>query len=113
MERSQGGLRQAPRHLSADTAEAAWDALEAFEEAWGKLYPSIAQAWRSAWQEVIPFFAFSPEIRGVIYTTNAIESLNRVIRKSIKTRGSFPWEEAAEKLIYFAIRGHKKTSKGG
>lgn len=96
---------------SAGTAEAAWDALEAFDAEWGRQYPSIAQAWRRAWQEVIPFFAFSPEIRRVIYTTNAVESLNRVIRKAIKTRGSFPSEEAAEKLIYLAIRGHEKTSR--
>lgn len=96
---------------SADTAEAARDALEAFDAEWGGQYPSIAQAWRRAWEEVIPFFAFSPEIRRVIYTTNAVESLNRVIRKAIKTRGSFPSEEAAEKLIYLAIRGHEKTSR--
>jgi putative transposase len=96
---------------SADTAEAARDALEAFDEEWGGQYPSIAQAWRRAWEEVIPFFAFSPEIRRVIYTTNAVGSLNRVIRKAIKTRGSFPSEEAAEKLIYLAIRGHEKTSR--
>ena len=62
-----------------------------------------AQAWRRAWQEVIPFFAFGPEIRRVIYTTNAIESLNRIIRKAIKTRGHFPDEQAATKLIYLAI----------
>jgi transposase-like protein len=96
---------------SAGTAEAARDALEAFDAEWGRQYPSITQAWRRAWQEVIPFFAFSPEIRRVIYTTNAVESLNRVIRKAIKTRGSFPSEEAAEKLIYLAIRGHEKTSR--
>lgn len=96
---------------SAETAEAAWDALEVFDAEWGGQYPSIAQAWRRAWQEVIPFFAFSPEIRRVIYTTNAVESLNRVIRKAIKTRGSFPSEEAAEKLIYLAIRGHEKTAR--
>jgi putative transposase len=57
------------------------------------------RAWRRAWQEVIPFFAFDLAIRKIIYTTNAIERLNRVIRKSIKTRGSFPTEEAATKLI--------------
>ena len=57
---------------------------------------------------MIPFFAFSPEIRRVIHTTNAVESLNRVIRKSIKTRGSFPSEDAAEKLIYLANRGTRK-----
>ena len=96
---------------SAETAEAAWDALEEFDAEWGRQYPSIAQAWRRAWEEVIPFFAFSPEIRRVIYTTNAIESLNRVIRKAIKTRGSFPSEDAAEKLIYLAIKGHEKTAR--
>ena len=102
------GLRDV---YGAKTAGAARDALEAFDGTWGRQYPSIAQAWRRAWEEVIPFFAFSPEIRRVIYTTNAIESLNRVIRKAIKTRGSFPSEEAAEKLICLAIRGHEKTSR--
>lgn len=96
----------------AETAEAARDALEAFDGTWGRQYPSIAQAWRRAWEEVIPFFAFSPEIRRVIYTTNAVEALNRVIRKAIKTRGSFPSEEAAEKLICLAIREHEKTTRG-
>jgi len=96
---------------SAETAEAAREALEDFDAEWGRQYPSIAQAWRRAWEEVIPFFAFSPEIRRVIYTTNAVESLNRVIRKAIKTRGSFPSEQAAEKLIYLAIRGHEKTAR--
>ena len=95
----------------AETAEAAEEALEAFDGEWGGRYPSIAQAWRRAWPEVIPFFAFGPEIRRVIYTTNAVESLNRVIRKAIKTRGSFPSEEAAEKLIYLAIREHEKTAR--
>lgn len=96
---------------SAETAEAARDALEEFDAEWGRQYPSIARAWRRAWDEVIPFFAFSPEIRRVIYTTNAIESLNRVIRKAIKTRGSFPSEDAAEKLTYLAIKGHEKTAR--
>lgn len=95
----------------AETAEAAEEALQAFEETWGGRYPSIARAWRRAWPEVIPFFAFGPEIRRVIYTTNAVESLNRVIRKAIKTRGSFPSEEAAEKLIYLAIREHEKSAR--
>jgi putative transposase len=95
----------------AETAEAARDALEVFDAEWGRQYPSIAQAWRRAWEQVIPFFAFSPQIRRVIYTTNAVESLNRVIRKAIKTRGSFPSEQAAEKLVYLAIRGHEKTSR--
>ncbi len=95
----------------AETAEAAWEAREAFDADRGRQYPSIAQAWRRAWQEVIPFFAFGSAIRRVIHTTNAIESLNRIIREAIKTRGSFPSEDAAEKLIYLAIRGHEKTSQ--
>lgn len=74
-------------------------------------FASIAPAWRRAWQEVIPFFAFDPAIRKIIYTTNAIESLNRVIRKSIETRGSFPTEEAATKLIYLAIRNFEKGGR--
>ena len=90
---------------------AAREALEAFDAEWGRWYPSIAQARRRTWQEVIPFFAFSPEIRRVIDTTNAVESLNRVIQKATKTRGCFPSEEAAEKLIYLAIRGHQKRSR--
>jgi len=65
-------------------------ALVVFEEEWGQKYPSIAPSWRRAWQEHIPLFAFPPALRKIIYTTNAIESLNRVIRKTIKTRGSFP-----------------------
>lgn len=95
----------------AATADLAADALDAFEDKWGEKFPSIAPAWRRAWQEVIPFFAFDPAIRKIIYTTNAIESLNRVIRKSIKTRGSFPTDEAATKLIYLAIRKFEKTGR--
>ena len=96
---------------SAATADLAADALDAFEGKWGEKFPSIAPAWRRAWQEVIPFFAFDPAIRKIIYTTNAIESLNRVIRKSIKTRGSFPTDEAATKLIYLAIRKFEKDGR--
>ncbi len=75
-------------------------ALDDFEAEWGQKYPSITPSWRRAWQEVIPFFAFPPSVRKIIYTTNAIESLNRVIRKTTKTRGSFPTDDAATKLIY-------------
>ncbi|MDZ7928369.1 MAG: IS256 family transposase [Agrobacterium sp.] len=99
------------RIYSAPTAEQAAIELDAFEEKWAGKYASIAPAWRRAWQEVIPFFAFDPSIRKIIYTTNAIESLNRVIRKSIKTRGSFPTEEAATKLIYLAIRNFEKGGR--
>jgi putative transposase len=79
-------------------------ALEAFEEKWGQQLPVIGQAWRSAWEHVTPFMAFEPEVRRVIYTTNAIEALNRQLRKAIKTKGSFPTEDAARKLIYLAIQ---------
>ena len=96
---------------SAPTADLAAEELDHFEEKWMDKYPSIAPAWRRAWQEVIPFFAFDPAIRKIIYTTNAIESLNRVIRKTIKTRGSFPTEDAATKLIYLAIRNFEKGGR--
>lgn len=99
------------RIYQAATADLATDELDAFEEKWAGKYPSIAPAWRRAWAEVIPFFTFDPAIRKIIYTTNAIESLNRVIRKSIKTRGSFPTEDAATKLIYLAIRNFEKGGR--
>ena len=99
------------RLYSAPTADMAEAELDAFEEKWAGKYASIAPAWRRAWQEVIPFFGFDPAIRKIIYTTNAIESLNRVIRKSIKTRGSFPTDEAATKLIYLAIRKFEKDGR--
>ncbi len=88
----------------AETAEAAAAELDAFEAEWGKRYPAIGQVWRRAWQHVIPFFAFAPAIRKMIYTTNAVEALNRSLRKIIKTRGSFPTDEAAMKLLYLAIK---------
>ena len=78
--------------------------LEAFEEKWGQQLPVIGQAWRDAWEYVTPFMAFEPEVRRVIYTTNAIEALNRQLRKALKTKGSFPSEDAARKLIYLAIQ---------
>jgi putative transposase len=79
-------------------------ALEAFEAKWGELLPIVPRMWREAWQHVIPFMAFEPEVRRVIYTTNAIEALNRQLRKAVKTKGSFPSEEAAIKLLYLAIQ---------
>ena len=88
----------------AENAEAALLRLAEFETEWGKRYPAIGQAWRRAWPQVVPFFAFAPEIRKMIYTTNAVEALNRSLRKIIKTRGSFPTDEAALKLLYLAIK---------
>ena len=91
----------------APTAEEAAGQLDAFEEKWAGKYPSIAPAWA----EVIPFFAFSAAIRKINYTTNAVESLNRVLRKTLKTKGSFPTEEAATKLIFLAIRNFEKGGR--
>jgi putative transposase len=88
---------------TAPDADAALAALEVFEENWGQRFPPIIQAWREAWEYVIPFMAFPDEVRRVIYTTNPIEALNRQLRKAIKTKGHFPNEEAARKLIYLAI----------
>jgi transposase-like protein len=90
---------------TAATAEAAREALEDFaSSAWGEKYPTIVQSWRRAWENVIPFFAFPPEVRRVIYTTNMIESLHMQLRKIIKTRGHFPSDDAAIKLIWLALR---------
>jgi putative transposase len=87
----------------AATSEDAWLQLEVFAEKWDGRYPSISQIWRRNWEQVTPFFAYPAEIRKVIYTTNAVESLNMSLRKVIKTRGSFPNEEAALKLLYLAL----------
>ena len=90
---------------TAPSAEAAQSELDAFEEGpWGKKFPTVVAAWRRAWDKVIPFFAFPSHIRRVIYTTNAIESVNARLRKIIKTRGHFPTDDAATKLIWLALR---------
>jgi transposase-like protein len=90
---------------AAANAEAAEAALDAFADGeWGRRFPTVVAAWRRAWAQVIPFFAFPPEIRRVIYTTNAIESVNAQLRKIIKTRGHFPTDDAANKLIWLALR---------
>lgn len=86
----------------AATAEQAADELAAFEVKWTK-YPAMAKLWREHWERVIPFFSFPSELRVVVYTTNAVESLHASLRKAIKTRGSFPSEEAAMKLLYMAV----------
>ena len=88
----------------AETVEAAMARLDEFEVKWGAQYPAIAPSWRRAWEHVVPMFAFPPAIRKMIYTTNAVESLHRSLRKIIKTRGSFPSDEAATKLLFLAIR---------
>ena len=90
---------------TAASAEAAEAELAAFEAGpWGQRFPTVTAAWRRAWAHVIPFFAFPPAVRRVIYTTNAIESVNARLRKIIKTRGHFPSDDAASKLIWLALR---------
>jgi transposase-like protein len=92
---------------SADLALCALDAFELGE--WGELFPTIVAAWRRAWARVIPFFAFPPEIRRVLYTTNALESVHAQLRKILKTRGHFPNDDAATKLIWLALRNITAT----
>jgi putative transposase len=88
---------------TAPNADDALVELERFDEAWGARYPATVRAWRDAWQHVTPFLALPDELRKAVYTTNTIEGLHRQIRKAIKTRGHFPDQQAATKLIYLAI----------
>jgi putative transposase len=87
----------------AATADDAYFKLEAFAEKWDGTYPTISQMWRRNWEQLTPFFGYPADIRKVIYTTNAIESLNMSLRKVIKTRGSFPNADAAMKLLFLAL----------
>lgn len=86
----------------AATVDQAEQRLSEFESKWTQ-YPAISRMWREHWERVIPFFSFAPEVRKIVYTTNAVESLNMSLRRVIKTRGSFPNEEAALKLLYLAL----------
>ena len=93
----------------AGTVEAAAAALDGFESSeWGAKYPMITKSWRSAWERVVPFFAFSQGVRKAVYTTNAIESLNSVVRRAVRARGHFPNDAAAKKLVYLALRGVRR-----
>jgi putative transposase len=94
---------------TAASEDVAASALDAFEAEWGGRYPMIAAIWRRQWEQVIPFLVFPPEIRKVIYTTNAIESLNSTLRKILHARGHFPNDEAVEKLLYLALRNAEKN----
>lgn len=93
---------------AAATVDEAEQRLGEFEKKWGAAYPSIAQSWRHNWARIIPFFDYPPEIRKVIYTTNAIESVNISLRKITKNRGSFPSDEALLKLFYLALNNISK-----
>ena len=92
---------------TAANADQALDELERFDQTWGGRYPMIAQAWRRDWEHITPFLALPEDLRRVVYTTNTIEAMHRQIRKAIKTRGHFPDEQAATKLIYLAIERAK------
>ena len=92
----------------AATEDASLEALIAFDDKWGARYPMIAEGWRRQWERFIPFFAFPEPIRRIVYTTNSIEAVNRQLRKIIKTRGHFPTDDAAIKLLWLALRNAEK-----
>ena len=94
------------RAIDADAGEAA---LTAFEQSfWGQKYPAIAQSWRRAWAEVVPFYAFPGDVRRILYTTNAIEALNSKLRRAVRARGHFPSDEAATKLLFLVLNRSDK-----
>ena len=96
----------------AENAEVALTALDNFSQGpWGKKYPPIALIWKRQWEQVTPFFSYPAEVRKIIYTTNAIESLHMQLRKIIKNRGHFPNDDAAVKLLYLALRNITKDWK--
>lgn len=109
---SQAHVRHAQGHLRAATVDEAEQALQAFEDSeLGRRYAASVRVWRNAWAQVTPFFAFPREIRTLIYTTNAIEGLNRAVRKIIKTSTMFPTEDAARKLIWLSIQNFTQNWK--
>lgn len=93
---------------TAANEEVALEALAAFDANWGSKYPMITQSWQNAWERVVPFLAFPPDIRKVIYTTNAIESINRQIRKITKTKGHFPTDESIYKILFLGLKNASK-----
>jgi transposase-like protein len=98
-------------YRAADAVAAAAALAEFADGPWGRKYPAITAAWRRNWEQVIPFLAYPPEMRRMIYTTNAIESLNSTLRPSVRTRGHFPSDEAATKLIWLQLREVTKNWK--
>jgi len=103
------GLRQI---YGAPNEEAALAALDEFTHAWSDRYPMIAESWRRNWEQIRPFLELPPALRKIVYTTNAIESLNYQLRKVIKTKGHFPSDEAAIKLLFLALRNIEKRWRG-
>jgi putative transposase len=99
-------LKEIYRAIDADAGQAA---LQAFEDGnWGRKYPAIAQSWRRAWAEVIPFYGFAEEVRRIIYTTNSIEALNAKLRRAVRARGHFPSDDAAAKLLFLVLNRAEK-----
>jgi putative transposase len=97
---------------TAATATAAAVALDELEETWGGRYSAMIRLWRNAWEEFTPFLDYDPEIRSVLCSTNAIESLNARYRKAVRARGHFPTEQAALKCLYLVTRSLDPTGKG-
>ena len=95
----------------AGSVEQAADRLDDLERTWGGSHPSVVRSWRANWEAIIPLFGFAPEVRRLLYTTNAIENLPRGLRKTVKTRGHFPSGQAAAKLLYLAIRNIERKWK--
>lgn len=96
----------------AASSDSAAKALQEFAESdWGKKFPTVTSMWQRQWEQVIPFFAYPPEVRRIIYTTNAIESMHMQLRKIVKNRGHFPSDDAASKLLYLALRNIEKDWK--
>ena len=104
-----GALKPIYQATNADTAAAALDELEAGP--WGAKFPTVAAMWRRQWQQVIPFFAYPPKVRTIIYTTNAIESLHMRLRKIVKNRGHFPSDEAATNCCFWPCATLKKIGR--
>ncbi len=99
-------LKDIYRAIDAASGEAALAAFEA--SPWGGKYPAIGQSWRRAWPEVVPFYAFHPDVRRLVYTTNAIEALNSKLRRAVRARGHFPTDEAAMKLLFLVLNRSEK-----
>lgn len=97
---------------TASTEQAARERFDEFADKWGERYPAIIRLWENAWAEFVPFLAYSPEIRKVLYSTNAIESVHARLRRSVRVRGHFPNEQAAMKCLYLAVRSLDPTGRG-
>jgi len=93
----------------ADNAEQAWEELQKFGKKWDKKYPEIRRKWENGWIELSPFFDYPQPVRKMIYTTNAVEALHRILRKVTKTKGAFTNEKALEKQLFLALKHSKKS----